>query len=317
MTTTDRIVIEGRIARHEQVTVIGEAAVDDMRSFLTRYERTWFPRLPQNTAAIALDRNTGYGMVMVERSPRREVINVQHRVGSRHTDDAGRRPQRWNVMVPWQYFVFGFRFDTAGETLQRPVITSHYLYWSPTQYREDDHQFWPAPCPNIDDYAGICFGGTQNENNETSLDGRINYMVNTFYETAFNEDLGHVTPFGTSLTAWEADSENMLNYVNWAWWQTPTGTQRNIRRSPITLQQIFEHADDGPLPIMQINPAHVDIAPLPENMTVARTIQALNELPEGQRRRIIAAVAHIDDEPLEDGDPAPTVTPTVEEAVNA
>lgn len=299
MTSTDRVVIEGSIVRHERVEVMAESALSEFENHLVRYEATTFPVLPHGTVLLSYDRNAGQGFILVEQKPQRVNIGVAHSTRGRYPEDANHNRvagiDRFNIQFPYQYFAIKFRLGVNAQGIPFNFTMDGYnLYWRKMPFTQPDDRLWVAAVPNVNDGGGICWGGTLDFAPNDNMAVRVNAMVNNFAHTTFNEDLGHRTPFGHSLTQWEQDSENPLNFMNWDYWE-------NGRSFPAT--EIMDLMMQQPLPIAQINPFHIDIPPLPENFTVGRARQWINGLDEGTRRRILLAIT----ETAEDlGEPIPT-----------
>jgi hypothetical protein len=302
----DRIVIEGGIVRSERIEVLGETALSLIEPYLTRYERTTFPVLPRGTVHLAYDRNTGAGHLLVEQPPQRHTLAVAHH-GRYNEQGHGRNPEGadlFTVQFPYQYFAFTFTMRIREDYPVNFTVDGNLLYWRPLPLTSEDDWLYPAAVPNVDPGGGICWGGTLHHADNTSLVQRINAMVNSFAHTTFNEDLGHRTPFGTSLTRWVESSADPLAHLSRAYWQNPE-RPTDLRRAAFQLQNINHQIGGERLPIAEINPSFVAIPELPDNFTVARAREYLRQLPEGPRRRMIAAVASLDEQPLTDLDPAP------------
>lgn len=299
MTSSDRIVIEGSIVRHERIDVVSESALSELEQHLVRYEATTFPVLPHGTVFLSYDRNTGVGMLLVETKPQRISLGILHRRGENREDAAHNlgadRINRFTVQLPYQYFAFKFRLNiNPTGAPYNFTVDAYHLYWRRLPFTKPDDTLIVAHLPNVNDRGGICWGSTLEHTPNDNLATRISAMVNMFPHTTFNEDLGHQTPFGTSLLRWEQDSENPLNYMNWEIWENA---------AQLTTSDIAARLAMPPLPIAEINPYHIEIPELPENFTVGRAREWLNGLPEGTRRRMLLAIT----EQAEDlGEPVPT-----------
>lgn len=312
---TERIVIEGGIARHERIETIAETALSLLEPHLTRYEATTFPVLPRGTVHLAYDRNNGRGHLLVEQPPTRHTIAVRHH--GRYPDDrrptAQRNPQGadlFTVQFPYTYFAFTFALRVSEDFPAEFAVDGNMMFWRPLPITTDADLLYPAACPNVDAHGGICWGGTLNNTEDANLPTRINAIVNSFAHTDFNEDLGHRTPFGTSLTEWETNSADPLAYMTWDYWDEPTD-RTDHRGHAFPLSDLARNLGRDPLPIAQINPSHVNLPSLPPNFTVGRARELIAAMPEGQRRRFIAALRERTDDPLNDLDVAPEETEAV------
>lgn len=281
----ERIIIEGNIARWVREEVINEASLESLAPHLTTRLSTTLPVLPQHaTRYVSFDPEAGNGIIVVETTPKRHTMVVRHSSHSAHTEDAARRDNdglsRFNVQLPYQYFAYSFTVRERDGRLSNFTIDRSHLFWAKDPVRSPDDQLWVARCPNVDSGGGICWGSTTSDS--SSLSARIDDLVNNFYTTTFNEDLGHLTPFDDSLLRWEADSEDPLAYRNWPMWD---GTSRPLS----AIHQYLRTAE--PTNMAELNPTHVDLPVLPENFTVARAQQWIASLSDGARRRLEAAIA--------------------------
>lgn len=285
----ERIVIEGNLARHERVEVVYEAPLAGLTPFLTTRLATTLPVLPQRPVRyIHFDPEAGRGLLIVETSPRKHHIQVRHS-GGRYTDDATRRDRdglsRFEVQLPYQYFAYGFTMRTAGNSLVDFTVDRSFLFWAKDPIRDGATNYvWIAPVPNVDSNGSICWGSTNSDSR--SLSARIDDLVNNFFTTVFNEDLGHRTPFGTSLTEWERASQgDPLAWREWDFWND---------HNPMEAKDIPDHMNAAPpTNIAELNPAHINLPELPTNFTVARAQEWLSNLDPGAHRRILAALATV------------------------
>lgn len=285
----ERIIIEGDRARLERIELLSETPLAALAPHLTTRLATVMPVLPRNPVRyLAFDPNDGRGLMLVETPPKRTVLTMRHRTDTNHRIDAARARDsddglaRFYVQTPYQYFAYAFTFDVSGEALARFGISRHYLFWARDPISEPSSPIWRALCPNIDETGSICFGGTPSDS--TSLAAKVDDLVNNFFTTTFNEDLGHATPFEGSLLDWERDSETPMSYRNWPLWEEP----------PLRVEQLPSYVHETPItPIAEINPTHVNLPELPENFTVLRARRWLQQLDEGARRRITYAIQHL------------------------
>lgn len=286
---TDKIVIEGNLMRHIRTSVISEAPLDSISEHLITRLPTIFPVLPSAgpTRYIGFDPNTQRGMMIVEIPPRTRSINVAHS-GDRYREDAAANKTGWRVTFPFTYFVFPFHtMELTGGRIREFTIGNTGLFWRKETFRNADADFFHiAAVPNVDTGGGICWGSTITP--QGSLSEHIDAMINTFFTSTFNQDLGHRTPFGTSLTQWEKDSEQPLNYLNWELWNEETNV--NIEQ----LWAIFAQDQVPPVNMAELNPAYVDIPELPQNFTVLRAREWLQSLTPQHRARLAVALQPLD-----------------------
>lgn len=282
--STEQIIIEGNIARRVRMEVLNETPLDNLAEHLTTRLATTLPVLPQNPARyIHFDPEERTGIVLIETRPRRHMIQVRHQ-DDRFPADAARRDEdglsRFNVQLPYQYFAYTFRFNTRADALANFTIGSAFLFWAKDPIRTDEDLLYVARCPNVDNAGSICWGSTHSDS--SSLSARLDDQVNNFFTTIFNEDLGHMTPFGTSLLAWEENSEDALGWRDWDYWT-------NARTVPV--KEVQEYIGLAPpTNIAELSPSFIDIPALPQNFTVARAQEWLSNLDPGAHRRILAAL---------------------------
>lgn len=284
---TEQIIIEGDVARRVRMEVLDETLLANLAPHLTTRLATTLPVLPQNPARfINFNPETGDGIILIETRPRRHIIQVQHR-SDRYARDAERRDDdglsRFNVQLPYQYFAYAFTFHTRQDALANFTVGAAFLFWAKEPFREPTDTLYVASCPNVDSSGSICWGSTRSD--ASSLSAKLDDQVNNFFTTIFNEDLGHMTPFGTSMLEWEEASEDPLAWRTWEYWD-------NARA--MTVEEIADHISAAPLTNMaELNPAFVAIPPLPENFTLARAQEYLSSLNPGAHRRLAAALATV------------------------
>lgn len=299
---TDRVVIEGGVIRHERIETVSQAPLESISEHLVRRIGVTLPVLPANPVRyMEFDGETNRGLMLVEKAPGLKYIRVAHESeyyedDYQRVDAAGDAGQAgtWRVQFPWQYFAFPFRVRVTGAGVMHDfVIDNTLLYWSRDQFRATDAQLMPAPTPNVDSNGRICWGYTRAVN--TSLGERIDDYINNFSTTTFNEHLGHITPFGTSLTQWEANSptDNPMAWRDWPIWNNPPYDYRTVDQIP---------KEDGVTPTAaQLDPTYIELPPMPQNFTVARAREYLLALSEPARQRLIVAAQQ-----LTTPEPAPT-----------
>lgn len=285
----DRIVMEGGLIRRERIETLSEAPIEALSSVLIRKVATTFPMLPTNPVRyMHFDPEDGRGMWLIEQPPARRHIRVWHNYESNYTDDSNRRDDNgegvWHVQFPWQYFRFGFTIVDRNGSLVNFVLDEAALFWSRDTLRDQNHPLIPAPIPNVDDTGHICWGGTRAD--DSSLNARVDDYINNFTHTSFNEDLGHRTPFGTSLTEWETQSQNdnPLAWRDWPIWQNP-------RRTYTPLQMTTELTAQPIPPMAELNPSFINLPEPPLNFTILRARQYINSLTPAGRARFTAAIA--------------------------
>jgi hypothetical protein len=283
---TDTIELDGtgraRLVRRQ---VLHEGALADLAPHLTTRLPTTLPVLPQNPTRFAhFDPETGTGLFLIETPPRLHHMRVAHYSG-RHPTDQERQTDGnvgvFKVQLPWQYFAYSVHIAITGSSLRDFSVRESFLYWARDPIRSTSDKMFPALCPNVDEAGSICWGQTQSDS--SSLSAQLDDLVNNFFTTTFNEDLGHFTPFGFSLTEWEADSEDPLAHRAWPIWEQDNG---------LTALEVHEALlNREPTNIANLNPAYVALPTLPHDFTVARAREWWDSLDEGAQRRLSAALA--------------------------
>jgi hypothetical protein len=283
----EQIIIEGDVVRRVRTDILDETLLANLAGHLTTRLATTLPILPQNpTRYISFDPEAGTGLILLETRPRRHIIQVRHNT-DRFPEDAARRDDdglsRFNVQLPYQYFAYSFEFHEQAGALARFTVGHAFLFWAKDPIREPTDTLYLAHCPNVDVSGSICWGSTRSD--ASSLSAKLDDQVNNFFTTQFNEDLGHTTPFGTSMTLWEANSsdDDPLAWRNWDYWDEARAVPVNEVAAHMRLAP--------PTNIADLNPAFIRLPELPTNFTVARAQEWLNSLEPAARRRLLAAVA--------------------------
>ena len=283
---TQRIVIEGDIARYEEVSIYAETPLADLMPHLQTRLPTVFPIVPDNARVMGFNPQTHSGGVMIELPPARRRIradlrhyNALQTDQDHNLDDEGYA--QFDLAFPYMIFAFGFTFHERDGSLVDFGINSWRLFYRPSRITSMDDPLWTARLMNVDEIGGICWGGTRAESRDLSL--RIDEMVKSFSRTIFNPDLQQRRPGGyRSYTAWERASDNPLVFTGWPEWQTPPRGQ--------TVKSILESIMGGNLPVADLS-AYTDAIPEPPNVfSVARARQWFDQLDEPHQRRFLFAL---------------------------
>lgn len=289
---TERIVIEGQMVRHIRETVISEAPMERLKDSLIEYRAATYPVLPTNaTRFMEFDPNSGNGVILVERPPQKHHIRVKHHENSEYNIDGARRDAEgigvWHVQLPYTYWLFPFTATRSNERIGNFTVRNTTMLFRREPYRTPEDRFHYAAVPNVDIYGGICWGGTVRP--QASFSEHIDALVNEFFITTFNEDLGHRTPFDQSLTDWENASEAPLSWNDWDLWSESDGVTLEDLRDRWTEPGFRDVSRD----LADLNPAFVSMPAIPENFTILRAMQWLQSLPEGTRFRVEAAMQQL------------------------
>jgi hypothetical protein len=208
------IEIRGGIARTWQQTLISEAPMDNVMPLLGRRELLATPILPRGTISISIDPESQLGVVVVETSPSRQTIRI---VKSNENDERDTEGQ-WTVPMPYLYWAI--RFSSTNGSINSLTtgitITESQLFWRPTRLRHGNDDLWQAKIPNVGESAVICWGGVPSDIVSRALGERVDELINTFFGSDFNDDLGWNTPaaFDGDFDAWANSSE--YEYPDWS-----------------------------------------------------------------------------------------------------
>ena len=295
------IEIEGEVVRHVRREIIAVTSLAAASPHLEVQAPSIYPLLPRNTVACAFDGETQRGAVLVEREPERINVSVHFDLGltgntpdadfNRAVETAGRgRTAQFNIQLPYLYFLYGFRLQVnrtdGGAALNDFTLDRTNLYMSRDRLPNLTTRLWKAKMMNVQN-ARICWGYTTHDGG--TMANRINHMVNEFPVTLFNNHYGIPLPRGVaSLTAWEEGSEaDPMYYRGWAHWEgqpdaAPAATllrDAMSRTEAARLTQLPEPGDWGNILIPQP----------PQQFTIGRLRQWLDDIPRPLRRRFIEA----------------------------
>jgi len=283
-----QIIIENNMIREVEVTVVAEAALDDLVTHLTTAIPTALPVLPRNPKYVSFDPRNNSAVIMVERAPRRTTIKT----------DTG----NFKLQFPYQYFLYLCSYSPTEPGRRGNggnfSINGAYLFWRKEPYRDEEDLLWKARLANVGSDASICWGNTFQ--NSDTLNAQIDRLTDGFDDTMFNGDLGYTSPdYGNNYRAWEEASENPAVYLNWEFWNTPATTLR---------EWLTRFISDPPLPSPDLSNTFIRLPEFPTNFTTGRAIEWLGQLSATQRKRMIIASAMVKT-PRVELPPDPTADP--------
>lgn len=229
---TRQIVIENGIARLHETTVSAEIPLANLVPLLETRLTTVFPILPDHTRLVAINPNSGKGVVVIETTPFRSFITLHASRNDGYLSDEDKQRidkaniAAWNLQFPYQYHVYGFtvKTDETKHAINDFTITEEKLYWRPEKFTKLTDGFWPALLFNIETNGRICWGYTQAET--ASLAQRIDDQVKSFQATIFNTHLAARSPAG-SYTEWETQSKDPAAYKQWPMFKKPPKATAN------------------------------------------------------------------------------------------
>jgi hypothetical protein len=269
---TRQILIEGGIARFQDVNVQAEVPLTDLIPLLETRLTTVFPILPDHTRLVAINPNTGQGIVVIETNAFRSniTLHASRNDGYLSEDDKSKLSKAgiatWNVQFPFQYHVYEFtvKVDENKKQLTDFTLTEGKLYWRPEKFTKLDDGFWPALLFNIETNARICWGYTQAET--ASLAQRIDDQVKSFQATIFNTHLAARSPY-VDYTAWEKASDDPAVYKKWDMFnKAPKITGKSL---------VGPYLDDGF--VADASDSSSIIPPPPETFTIAKASEWLRD----------------------------------------
>lgn len=194
----DIIEIEGGIARLVTRQIKYEVPTSDLAQHLVKAQPSTSPILPTGTVALHLNPEQKRYAALVERPPRTELIRlgvtrltIEDWYDKLGLDDPIEWPHQLSLPIPWEYYWFDGQIEPrfAGSASVY-VMENTYLYWSPSRLQNWGDYVYPAQLPNINDNGSICWGDVSSNND--SFAAKINELVNTFYQSEFNDDWGHM-----------------------------------------------------------------------------------------------------------------------------
>lgn len=212
------IEIENGIARLIERSIISEVDADQLHEAITTHAPLTTPLLPAGTVAMYVDHDHNYIELLVERAPRKEYIKF----GSIELEEwfSDDMPEPLELPVPWEYYFTRAQIQPniiAGEAYVG--INEILLYWRPTRLQDlENDLLWPAKVPNVDSHGLICFGGMSSVN--SSLSDKVNDLINNFYASEFNTDMGLNLP--GSLTTLQNVATDVLGAPQYNLFSDPT-----------------------------------------------------------------------------------------------
>ena len=152
--------------------------------------------IPPNTVAIGVQEDTT--MFVIEREPRK----IHLRAGGVLADFLNNEIPHalvWDdsecvvqdLPVPWEYYVVSV--SNAPQTNDFGSVwyqmSTMYLFWAKNKVEDiEELSLFTCNIPNVSEWGDICLGETNST--EPNMTRRITEVVNMFYDTTFNGDLG-------------------------------------------------------------------------------------------------------------------------------
>lgn len=206
---------------------------------------------------------------------------------------SGHNKRRYRLAMPWTYFWF---VAVQEGTRTNFTITDYRCFHSRKQYKDvATSEFFVAFCPNIyKDNGTICFGSTGAP--VDTVDKQIDYIVNTWYTTEFNDHLDRsdmMWPFGgNSFKNWvERTSSDGTN----AWLDFP---EWNSTRKKFTIADLL----GAGVARTDKMTSDVSIPEIPVPMTFGRAEEWLKSISPVNRGRLKIALGNMlaeDDDAIE------------------
>lgn len=300
---TQRIMIEGGIARFLETRVTAEVPLADLMPHLVQRLPTITPILPDGTRLIAYDPESKNGVLAVEVSPRVTTMDMHFDGGdhgAEHEDYARRdnhNHAKFKLALPYLIFAYNFSFNptTVTERYDRVVlgqdirftIKDVILYWRNAPLRKPTDGLWVAKIPNLYEGGGICWGDTTADT--TTLAARVDDQIKNFFIHGFTNHLGMKRPVNdvSSFTDWETQSaKNPVFWTGWEEWKTPANKTFADLSTSIQLPTVGE----TPTTIL-------DLPEPPRVFGIGRAREWTATLDPRARRVIAQAIAEVLAEP--------------------
>ena len=205
----ERIIIEGGLARIENIEPLREVALKDLMPLIETRVPIAPPKLPDRTVFFRYDPTNIDNLkveVLIEVQPHTRTISVDHR--------------DHKLSFPWTYFFFNYASTNRGASWH---TTNYKCFNAKEQVEGDDSILLPPFLPNVDPNGLICFGNTARAYPRT-LAGQVNGTVNDFWLSNFNHfnRRGGIPGNRTTYTQWEKMTrDNPGGWKDWEDWGTP------------------------------------------------------------------------------------------------
>jgi len=164
------------------------------------------PRLPKDVAFVAAAGEQT--MYFVEQPPR--FVSFRTGSGLENVYSEVVEPihnrldyDMYMIPVPWEYYVMSIADRTidTGFGSASHLASGLYLFWSKTQLQDPEQAtLYPASLPNIGSNGSVCLG--ENGTYEDQPDRKLMELVNEFYDSDFNADLGASTGICSNIHDW-------------------------------------------------------------------------------------------------------------------
>lgn len=289
-----RFVAHGDLVDIEEVELIRRVPMADMFNAITTKEPVAIGPLGVSAKFIYVD----------ESNPRERHLLVMTEVNA-GLKNMRYLNRRFNLSVPWTYFLYDFRTAEPIATARRPWgMGSVFVYWSPDQVNSWDGLLYRAFVPNCDHNGLICYGDT-GVTVDLPLNVRTDRLTSEFYRTTFTHDSGTGVPWQTEgAVTWARWEQETAAHGAAAYRNFPEWTDRN-RMPTRTVTEAFHrftrNFGDGeePQPIPMPN-VPGGIPDLPRPMTFGRAEEWLqtNGITAVDRHRLLTALQNLHaDEP--------------------
>lgn len=193
------IEIIGDLVQVKTVTVERQIKLEELLPHLVQKTPVTLPVLPRTARFVHYDDtqpNKRVLYVLAELPPAVRTIVKQNSRGATNK-------RKYTLAFPWTYFWF----VAVSEGLQKHFTISQYkCFHAKDQFTSEKWpgEFFRAFCPNLSQDGTICFGSTGGP--LTSIDQQIDYIVNSWYLSEFNDHLDGEFP-------WPFGGRNFKNWV--------------------------------------------------------------------------------------------------------
>lgn len=280
-----KLVIQNDLVQIIEETVTRQIPLQKLFPHLVQKVPVTIPVLPRTSRFVHLD----------ESQPNKKVINFLCEVPAgvktitkENKDKYNKR--RYRLSFPWTYF---FITAVAEGAAERFVVTNWKCFHSRKEFDGLPGEFYVAFLPNIYKETGeICFGSAGGP--PGSLADQIDFIVNNFYITEFNDHLDRshmVWPFnGTSFKNW-VDATEAKGAS--AWRDFPEWTSGT--RQKFTLHDLLGGANVARSERIEGGTA---IPEIPSPMTFGRAEEWIRNIAPQDRGRLKIALGNVvEDDP--------------------
>lgn len=241
-------IVGGEVRFYNRNLVDSKPLSELVKQYASEEHNNWrSPILPPGT--IAVSSSHGFSMFAIERPPRRTHIIGAHDLGEFMTEVEdhvrdGDKTIVQNLPVPWEYYIISVsdRAHPLGFGGEAHAFGALSVFWSRKKLDSTSElELYTANLPNISSNGLVCLGATAPVNNDPQA--KVTEMIDGFYDSVFNTDLGSQSGPAPSWYDWgklrehEGDAIDKMGFP-----QDPVGA---------SLEQIMQSQGFAPIPQAQ------------------------------------------------------------------